>query len=200
MLRVFSDARRKSATYPARVSGLKGGVLTSGACLIALAIAAPTAFADTTRAEWVAQVDPICQNGQAQETTAAQPLKAITRQYKKHPKSHKIEKRLLHTFSGFVQQSGAIERAVNAQIAMIPPATEDVSLVAVWLRVRGQIVDSETRLFGGGFKPKKGLKGFSQFFNDLLSLGAREYEAADLVRDFGFAYCNQAATELQFIG
>jgi hypothetical protein len=39
------------------------------------------------------------------------------------------------------------------------------------------------------------LKGLAKFFTDLFTVAARQLEAADLVRDFGFQYCNQPPPE-----
>jgi hypothetical protein len=52
--------------------------------LVALAASAGTARAASTRAEYVAQVDPICQSAVTQEAAAAQPLTAAVRRMKKH--------------------------------------------------------------------------------------------------------------------
>jgi len=175
-------------------------LIASAIVAIALAVGAASASADTTRAEWVAQVDPVCQNGQAQEVVAAQPLQATVRRTKKHRDSRKSSQQLARAFTKYFQQYAAIERAVDAQIATIPPAPDDASLVQVWLRARGELLDLEGQFFTSGFKPKKGLKGLGQFFDSLFQLAGREQEVVDLVRDFGFRYCNQTSGEVQFIG
>ena len=157
----------------------------------AMALTAASASGATTRAAWVAQVDPICQNAQGQEVVAAQPLLRATKRAKKHARSRKVERTFSRAFRTYFGQYVSIERAATAQIATIPPATEDVSLVQVWLRARGELLDSETQLFFGGFKPKKGLKGLAQVFTAFFQLIGREQEVTDLVRDFGFHYCSQ---------
>jgi hypothetical protein len=157
--------------------------------LVAMAIAAAPASAATTRAEWVAQVDPICQNGMAQEAAAAQPLiKASKRAKKQH--NRKAERKIARALRNFFTQYAAIEAAVNAQIATVPPAIEDVSLIQVWLRARAELVDLERRLFTSKPQAGRGVKGFTRFLTDFFTLGARQLEIADLVRDFGFQYCN----------
>jgi hypothetical protein len=163
-----------------------------GLALIAAALFATPASAATTRAEYVAQVDPICQSGQAQEVVAAQPLLRAAKRAKKHPKSRKASKRLGRAVASYFQQYGAIEHAVNTQIATVPPAADDVSLIQVWLRARNELVDLETGLFSS--RPK-GLKGFAKLLSDFFTLAARQLEVADLVRDFGFQYCNQPPPE-----
>lgn len=171
-----------------------------GIAAIALAIGATSASAASTRAEWVAQVDPICQNGQAQEAVVIQPLRRATKSASRHRDSRKLRRRLSRTFRRYYQQRAAIESAVNVQIAAVPPAPDDVSLVQVWLRARGELLDLENQSLTGGTKPKKGLKGVGQIVTLFFQLIGRQEEVSDLVRDFGFQYCNQTSDEFQFIG
>ncbi len=167
---------------------LKGGIAAVSGCLIALVAAASPASAATTRADWVAQVDPICQNGLAQEVVAVQPLLRAAKRAKKH-RGRKANRRVQRRLVAYIFQYTNIERAVNAQIATVPPAPDDVSLVQVWLRARGELLDTETRLF---VQPAsgKGLKGLAKAFNLIFELVGREYEVSDVVRDFGFQYCS----------
>jgi hypothetical protein len=175
------------------------GLIAVAISLVALATTAVSASAATTRAEYVAQVDPICQSAQAQEAVALQPvLRAFKRDQKHH--SRKTSRRAARAFRAYFQQYAVIERAANAQIATVTPAPDDVSLIQVWVRARGELLDDETQLFSGGLKPKKGLKGLGQVFGLFFGLIGREFEVADLVRDFGFQYCNRPdQTEIQII-
>jgi hypothetical protein len=164
-------------------------LIAFGLAVSFLAIAATSASAATTRAEFVAQVDPICQNGQAQEAVAAQPLNKLVKRVKGHD-SRKLGRKLTRVLRSFLSQYATIEHAVDAQIATIPPATEDVSLVQVWLRARGDLVDKGSQLFTHGIQGK-GFKGFVRFFSLLDEISNREFEVHDLVRDFPFQYCSQ---------
>jgi hypothetical protein len=168
--------------------------------LLAMAITAAPATAASTRAEYVAQVDPICQAGQAQEFAAAQPLLRATKRAQKHHRlqSRKVQRVLDRQFARYFSQYAAIEHQVNGQIAAVPPAPDDVSLIQVWLRARNELVDLENRLFGAFAHPKRIKKPF-KIFTSFFELAAREFEVADLVRDFGFQYCTSAA-EVQIIG
>jgi hypothetical protein len=173
------------------------GAIALGISVVALAIIAAPASAATTRADFVAQADLICQNGQAQEAAAIQPFLAAIKRNKKHH-SRKTKKRVTRAFLAYFFQYTNIERAVNTQLATVPVAPDDVSLVAVWLRTRSELLDLESKvILGPG--PGKGLKGFGQFLNDFFELIGKEYEAADLVRDFGFHYCNGPPPETQVI-
>jgi hypothetical protein len=182
------------------VSRARGGaaLISAIVALAIAAIAAAPASAATSRAEWVAQVDPICQNGQAQEAVAAQPMIRMIKRAKKH-RNRKTSRKAERAVVTYFFQYANIERAVDAQIATVPPAPDDVSLVQVWLRARGELLDLETRLVTGNVKGGKGLKGFAQLFGSLFELFGRQQEVTDLVRDFGFHYCNQPPPETQII-
>jgi hypothetical protein len=171
----------------------------SALTLAILLLAATSASAATTRADWVAQVDPICQNGQGQETALLQPVLAAQKRARKHH-SRKLTKRADRAFRSFFAQYANVERAVNAQIATVPPAPDDVSLIQVWRRRREELLDLESRVLLGPFNPGKGVKGLGRLLSDFFELIGKQYEVADLVRDFGFHYCATEPAELQYIG
>lgn len=173
------------------------GAIALGISMVALAITAAPASATTTRADFVAQADPICQNGQAQEAAAIQPFIAAVKHSKKHH-NRKARRRLTRTFIGYFIQYTNIERAVNAQLATVRVAPDDVSLIQVWLRARGELLDLESEFLLGPSQGK-GAKGLGQFLNDFFTLIGKEYEVADIVRDFGFQYCTAPPPEIQVI-
>jgi hypothetical protein len=177
------------------------GAVAIATALVAITISASTAQAATTRAEYVAQVDPICQTGQAQEAVALQPMLRAGKRAQRHHKlkSKKTQKQLARLFTRFMAQYTAIERQINDQIAVVPPAPDDVSLIQVWLRARNELIDVETRLFAKKPHVGHGLKGLGRFFTDFFTLTARQLEVTDLVRDFGFQYCTSEA-EVEVIG
>ena len=169
-----------------------------GVGAMAIAIVASPAQAAATRTEYVAQVDPICQAGRAQEAVARQSfLTAAKRVRRHHPDSRKTSRKLMGLFRVYFAQRAAIEHGVNAQIAAVPPITEDVSLVQVWLRAREELVDVETRFLTTS--PPGNIKGAARVIGDAFELIARQFEVNDLVRDFGFQYCS-STVETQFIG
>jgi hypothetical protein len=180
--------------------GARKAALPLCAALIALAVTAIPASAASTRAEYVAQVDPICQAGQAQKRAAVKPFLRTAKRAEKHHKagSQKTQKRLARLFARFYSQYAAIEHQVNMQIAGVLPAPEDVSLIQVWLRARNELVDLENNLFGSIAHPKR-IKHPLRIFTSFIEVAAREFEVADLVRDFGFQYCTSTA-EVQIIG
>ncbi len=168
------------------------GLLATCVAAVILAIAATPANAATTRAEYVARVDPICQAGLAQEGAAGKPLaKKLKRLDRQLKKSHsrkarrridRREGRLLTRYFDFV---ATVEQGVNAQIAAIPPAIEDTSLIQVWLRARSEEIVAIQRAMRSLTKGD-----FLGGFGLLLDLQVKAEEAADLVRDFGFRYCS----------
>jgi hypothetical protein len=164
---------------------------------VVLAIAATSASAAASRTEYVAQVDPICQAGQVQEFAAAQPVLRASKRAQKHHKlrNPKVEKRLARQFARYFSQYAAIEHQVNDQIAAVPPTPDDVSLIQVWLRARNELLDLENRLFGSLGHPNR-IKNPFKIFNSFFELAARDFEVADLVRDFGFQYCTSTAEGL----
>jgi hypothetical protein len=168
--------------------------------MVALAIPATAAYAASTRAEYVAQADPICQAGQAQEAIAAQPLLRATKRAQKHHALDKkgTQKKLTRLFSAYLTQWAAIEHQVNSQIAAVPPAPDDVSLIQVWLRARNELVDLESQLVNS-FKHPKRIKNPFKLIQKFFELTARQFEVSDLVRDFGFQYCN-SVSDVQIIG
>jgi hypothetical protein len=179
------------------MSGGHAGFMAIAAGLVAMAIPVAPASAASTRAEYVAQVDPICQAGLAQETAAARPLVKKLHRLKKHARSRearrRADKRRMRAVARFYDFVAVVEQGVTAQIASIPPAIEDTSLVQVWLRARGEEVIATQRLFRSLAKGD-----FLGAFSLLFEVSAKSEEASDLVRDFGFQYCSAPAQQVSF--
>jgi hypothetical protein len=156
--------------------------------LLAIAVFAAPANAATTRAEYVAQVDPICQAGESQEELASQPLFRAFKRARKHGglKSEKGQKHVDRALVMYFHQVVVIEHSVNNQIAAISPVPDDVGLIQVWLRARNELVDTEARFQHLAARDK--YKKAARLFYPLLGLS---YETADIVRDFGFQHCSQ---------
>jgi hypothetical protein len=111
----------------------------------------------------------------------------------------KAQKKVRRAFTQYIREFAAIEHAANDQIATIPPAPDDLSLIQVWIRARNELVDLEVQLFGNTphFKMPKGAQ---RFFSLFFQLAAKEQEVSDLVEGFGFQHCNTPPAEIQFIG
>jgi hypothetical protein len=165
--------------------------------LVVLTVGAASAYGATTRAEYVAQVDPICAAAQAQELAAAQQLKKKLRKLGKHPNTRKARRRAikheLRAIGRFYGYVAAVEQSVNAQVATIPPAVEDTSLITLWLRVRAEQVVATQRL-ASAFAKGAIFAALDMFFE----ASDKVDEAGDIVRDLGFQHCSARLREVAF--
>jgi hypothetical protein len=105
-----------------------------------IAVWAAPADAASTRAEYVAQVDPICN---AHVGPIGQALSAYNKNYKRwvHVATHgslkawlKQTKQLARSLNGF----DSAHSSLTQEIAAVPPAAEVASTVAGWLDLRRQ--------------------------------------------------------------
>jgi hypothetical protein len=145
------------------------------------------AYGASTRAEYVAQVDPICQAGFVKE-------KAVNRSFKKRAKrlhKHGIDtteptKPVLRIAVRLFDRIARIARAVNSQILVIPPAPGDEAIISQWLQLRGEATDLTQRsihVFAHG-KERRFKQLIGRSFN-------RRLDAEEIVQDFGFKHCVQ---------
>jgi hypothetical protein len=160
---------------------------TSAALLIgliaALLIATP-AQATSARAEYVAQVDPICLSATKQ---AAKGLKGI-----KAPREERLDnlddKQALRLFFGFIAKAlGRSNKAVGpaiAQIALVQPAPGDERIAALWLQALGDYKFFADRAVTGSNHGK--LNKFFYYFGKAMLVAE---QANNLVDDWGFRYC-----------
>jgi hypothetical protein len=151
--------------------------------VVALAITATAAFATATRAEYVAQVDPICQSAHIKGKTALHSFKARIRQLK----SRGIDPEGKAGIRAAVQFYGRVVRIVRptfSEIARVPAPPGDEALISQWLRRNAQVVErlqNFVRLLPQG-KERKAQRAFSRALQ-------ADFDADNLVRDFGFKYC-----------
>ena len=156
---------------------------------VALAIIATPANAAATRAEYIAQVDPICQSALASESAT---LKQYTRRVKRIRKHHPdVEihptKQFLRTVSaGYRKLAGEVSLA-NSQITPITPAPGDEFTVSRWMQDRtafAQAAQRAGRLIAHG--------NLKRFFRAAVAMLDYEAAARDVILGFGFTYCSQA--------
>jgi hypothetical protein len=160
-------------------------LIALGIAVIALAIGTGTASAATTRADWVAQVDPICQS-------ASQPAGNATRAYFKILKSAgkhaKNPKQLSHILTAgalrFLRRLATIYSDITERVAVIPPAPGDEAAIAAWLDGRRAAKADVDRALGLG-KHGKGKKA-SRFFTQASQA---ESQGTANVQDFGLSVC-----------
>jgi hypothetical protein len=165
-----------------RTARNRGGIGLAIA-LIALAIVAATAYAASTRAEYVAQVDPICQAAHIKGKAAAHSFKARIRQLRNRgiDPEGKAGIRAAVQFYGRVVR---VERSAINEIARVPPAPGDEELISQWLRKLTQVdvrLQHFIRLLPQG-EERKARRAISRAFE-------AGFRADNLVQDFGFKYC-----------
>jgi hypothetical protein len=170
------------------VFGSRGGAAIIGG-IVALAVAAAPAYATSDRADYDAQVNPICASANAQVKQLYDQLEALLDKLpdsgsgttvitdkgksKKQRKRSKQEREANRLFNQLPFQIKAIYDAELAQLKQVAPAAGDESLVANWLGNRQAIQDLNAqfnaleqrieRLFTREFKRRRfNLKAFER--------------------------------------
>lgn len=158
--------------------------VTPGVLLLALlAITAAPAQAASTRAEYVAQVEPLCKA--AQKPT----FKAYSRLFKSVPIegeriTKSIARRTQFALAKFYTQISNIFGRTSARIAAVAPAQGDEGTVAAWLAGRDQ-----ARILGlqAGRVARHGKLRRAVRIVDRAT--SESDHAAGLVSDYGFTWC-----------
>jgi hypothetical protein len=149
--------------------------------VIALAITATPALGASTRAEYVAQVDPICQSAAKPAAKAARTyFDAVTRIDRAKKPSRAIRNAGIRFLGGLSR----IYDGITEQIALIPPAPGDEAASTAWLdgrRIAKTDVDRALAFLRHG-KPDKSGRLFKQASQD-------EAQGTARIQDFGFTVC-----------
>jgi hypothetical protein len=152
--------------------------------LIVFAITAPKADAAATRAEYVAQVDPICLTAGKRSARALKGIK-LPREERFESLDDKQAMRLFFSFLG--KAIGRTNKAIGpmlAEIAPIPPAPGDERVVALWLQAVG-----DYKLFADRAVSASNRGKLNKFFYYLSKAGLVADQANYLFDDWGFRYC-----------
>jgi hypothetical protein len=156
--------------------------------LIALALATATAYGASTRAEYVAQTDPICQLAlpsfnQAFATFRKAVLKKKGgKQALKHPEV--VTEQVRMPASRLYRSLGNTYASTSLQIAAVPPAPDDVERVNAWLSLRAAVA-ADLQAASRALKNKH----LHQFDRTLIQ-GDMDTRAANAsVGDFGYQFC-----------
>jgi hypothetical protein len=162
-------------------------VIALAIVMVAMAIIAVPAWAATSRAEYVAQVDPICQQERASQKAV---IRSFTKQVKTLEKRgfdpQKPSKPIGRVVIRGYDRLAMIQRAADSQIGGVIPAPGDEAITASWLQKRATF----TQLFrraGHVFAHQKRRSGLRLFVRALNTEG----HAAALIGQFGFVYCVQ---------
>jgi hypothetical protein len=192
---------------PAVTNGQELGLSPNRATLIALAITviafaitAAMAYGASTRAEYVAQVDPICQAGNQRivraSKKAAPSIKRILAKVKKLGEAGEDSPEAKRLYAKFTSKAygryASIFHSVTTQITAVPPGPGDEAAVAAWLEGRALHAVLLRRAIR---KAKRGKTDRSALL--VLAALAILKEADDQVRSFGFQQCvtTEAETE-----
>jgi hypothetical protein len=150
-----------------------------------IAVAAP-AYAASTRAEYIAQVDPICQSfvGPAGDATGSfnRNLKRLFRLAKSG------------TLKAFIRQNSRTARSLNRlaqiltsmtdQIVAVPPPDADAGTIGTWLDHRRQ-ADAFAMSAASALKKLNA----KRFFRQLDRAGKADQAAVRTISGFGFQVC-----------
>jgi hypothetical protein len=168
--------------------------ITLAITVIALAISCAPARAASTRAEYVAQTDPICQS-------AERPIKKIGDAYLKASQealmkfieeiSHgskdqalRAIRHLQRSMLRFGHRFNRLQARLTAELALVPPPPGDEGIVGLWLQARGDGVRLSDRSL------RAGKHGKLNKLVRLSGLAIAVFEQADrLVSDFGYQHC-----------
>ena len=161
-------------------------LVVSSVVVVAGVAGSASASAATTRAEYIAQVDPICQTFVDPESSA---LSAY----------HKTYKRWVHDFShgslkGWVRQTKRtvatlrqftlVHSSMTEQVAAVPPTPADARLISTWLEGRRQADGYATAAASS-------LNRFqiSRFFKLIRQADSMEAAGLRAINGFGFQVC-----------
>ena len=144
------------------------------------------ASAASTRAEYVAQVDPICQ---AFRGPASGADNAYIKNYKRllrvaRKGTVKEFVRQTNRTAGSLLRFTQIHMSVTDQIATVPPAAADAGTVNTWLNYRRQS-DAFSTSAASALKQFK----FERFFKQNDHAGAAEAAGRETIAPFGFQVC-----------
>jgi hypothetical protein len=151
-----------------------------------IAVWAAPAEAASTRAEYIAQVDPICQAAAAPLSQADQ---AVSKSYKSflRPGTYSVKQfsRKAKRLARSMNRRAAVYSSVTEQIAAVPPPAEDAATVSAWLDHRRQAATLErsaasalTRL------------ALSKAAKRIRQAGAADDAADKSISGFGFKFCH----------
>jgi hypothetical protein len=161
--------------------------------LVSLALV-PAAQAASTRAEYVAQAEPLCK---AASDSLTKPDKKFTKGLKKARPKQKPKpgskaakayaRKVFHLAGGFYVSFGKTVSGLQGQLTAIPPPTADAAVLNQWLgsmsTAAGTMTDIGTRLRSKSLK--KALVASGQ-----LGEIEKELKATDaIVSGFGFQQC-----------
>ena len=153
-----------------------------------IAVGVPPANAAATRAEYIAQVDPICQSFVGPENVA---FRAYVRNSKRE--GHlagsgslkawlKATRRTSKSLTGYVQ----IDLSLLDQIAAVPPFAADVGTIGTWLNYRRQ---ADAFAAAAAAALNRPVPQIGKYFKRVKQTNASVDAAGRAIAGFGFQVC-----------
>lgn len=163
----------------------KGGLTICLAAALAL-LWASSAQAATTRAEWVGQVEPICQAVLPAAISANADVNRKSKNLVKTAKhgSNKAFVRAIRALARSLQAYTAIDDNLTGQLAAVPPVATDAAAVSNWLQGRR----NTTALANSAAQALTRFK-LNKYFKLLDQANAAYNEAVSSVSAFGLNAC-----------
>ena len=151
-----------------------------------IAVWAVPAGAASTRAEYIAQVDPMCAASVGPENDAAQRVIKNLRRLGSVANSGKAKGFVKQTrrTAGSITQLATIDSNLTDQISAVPPPSADAGTIASWLSGRRQS-DASLNSAATALRQYK----FRVFLKRLKQAGAADSAAKAAVSGFGFQVC-----------
>jgi hypothetical protein len=160
-------------------------VASAGLALLFLIFGVAKADAAASRAEYIAQADPICESGLVRENAAlAKYRKEQAALIKKGRKGAPILPAQLRSTARYFNRFSRIEGKVTQGLSPLVAAPGDEALIATWIGKRRQVVDLTHR----ATRPL--VKGNRKKFMRLLTAALEaDRQSGVLMQDFGFSHC-----------
>jgi hypothetical protein len=170
---------------------VKGGVARGGiAGLLAVVLFVVPAQAQT-RADYVAQADPICRSIIKPARKIDQPVNRAAKLFNAAQKQHKskkvlgrLAKHFFHVVGRAYTRLGKLSNRTSDRVRAIPPPPEDAALIGQWLALQYEIGQD---LFDAADAARH--FDFSSLDGALKAADQDNNAANRLVAGFGFKYC-----------
>jgi hypothetical protein len=163
----------------------KGGLTAALIGVLCVLFVSP-AQAATTRAEWVGQVEPICQAALPAATAANNTINSKSKDLNRTAKhgSNKAFVRALRAVAHAIQAFTAIDDNLTNQLAGVPPVPTDAGAVSNWLQGRRDT----TALANSAASALLHFK-IRKYFKLLDAANAAYNQAVSSVSGFGLSAC-----------
>jgi hypothetical protein len=114
--------------------------LASATLLLAMMPAPGLAQTGPTKAEYIAEVDPICQSYLAPQRTALQNYHRLYKRWIRAASKGSLKSfiRLTHRTASALRVFDRVHSALTEQVAAISPPDSDAGLIGIWLNARRQ--------------------------------------------------------------